>query len=588
MPLKLSFRFSCITAALALLISYPLAGQSLRDLAEQRGIRIGAAVAPGRLGEETYAATLAREFNQVQPENVTKFGLIHPARDSYNFVPADALAAFAREHHMAMRGHTLLWHRQTPPWLTQGNFKPEELSAILQEHIKTVVGHFAGQIYAWDVVNEAFNDDGTLRHTIWYDTPGIGVSKALTLDGAGSAGTAYIEQALRWARAADPAALLFYNDYSAEAMNAKSDAIYKMVQDFKARGVPLDGVGLQMHLTAKPPSLDSMEANMKRLTDLGLQVQITELDVRLPVDASGAASAADLATEARIYRDVVAMCLRFKKCTAVQTWGFTDKYSWIPGQYHGLGAGLEFDAAYQPKPAYEALQGALAKGRVLVYTRNGKGYVHENIADSVAAIKKMGAENGFDVDSTDDWSVFTDAKLKPYKAIVFANSNNEAFEKDEQRDAFKRFIEAGGGFVGIHSASGSERNWPYFWEILGGKFVRHPKLQTFTVRVQDPNHPATRGLPATFQWEDECYFIGNLNPNIHPLLVTDPVKLDDSERTKYPWTLVGNALPLAWYMQEDGGREFYTALGHKKEAYANPILYQQILGGILWAMGEKN
>jgi type 1 glutamine amidotransferase len=227
------------------------------------------------------------------------------------------------------------------------------------------------------------------------------------------------------------------------------------------------------------------------------------------------------------------------------------------------------------------------KGAVLVYTRNGKGYVHENIADGVAAIRKMGTENGFAVDSTDDSSVFTDAGLTPYKALVFANSNNEAFDTQEQRQAFQRYIRAGGGFVGIHSASGSERNWPYYWQILGGKFLRHPKLQPFTVRVADPNHPATKGLPASFLWEDECYFIGYLNPNIHPLLVTDPGKLDDPERSKYPATLLGKSMPLAWYMQEDGGREFYTALGHKKEHYANPILCQHILGGILWAMGEK-
>jgi endo-1,4-beta-xylanase len=304
-------------------------------------------VAPAHLGEEAYAATLAREFNQVQAENATKFGPIHPARDSYNFAPADSLAAFAREHRMAMRGHTLVWHRQNPRWLTQGDFKPAELSAILQEHIKSVVGHFAGQVYAWDVVNEAFSDDGTLRHTSRSDAPGIGF-----------AGTAYIERALRWAHDADPKALLFYNDYSAESLNAKSDAIYKMVQDFKSRGVPLDGVGLQMHLTAKPPAFSSMEANIKRLTDLGLQVQITELDVRLPVDASGAAATADLASEARIYHDVTALCLRSARCTALQTWGFTDKYSWIPGEYHGLGAALEFDLNYVAKPAYDALREA--------------------------------------------------------------------------------------------------------------------------------------------------------------------------------------------------------------------------------------
>jgi len=140
--------------------------------------------------------------------------------------------------------------------------------------------------------------------------------------------------------------------------------------------------------------------------------------------------------------------------------------------------------------------------------------------------------------------------------------------------------------VGIHSASGSERAWPYFWSVLGGKFLRHPKMQKFTVRVADPKHPATKDMAATFEWTDECYYTDHLNPDIHPLLVTDPAKLDDPEKATYPGDRFGNALPLAWSHKFDGGREFYTALGHNKQDYANPILYKHILGGILWALGK--
>lgn len=235
--------------------------------------------------------------------------------------------------------------------------------------------------------------------------------------------------------------------------------------------------------------------------------------------------------------------------------------------------------------------GWAAEKKVLVYTRNfvstGTGYVHDNIRSSVDAIRKMGAENGFAVDASDDPKVFTDSNLKQYKVLIFSNSNNEAFQNDAQRDAFKRYIQAGGGFVGIHSASGSERNWPYFWSVLGGKFVRHPKFQKFVVRVQDKNHPSTKDLPATIDWADECYYSDNLNPGIHILLVTDPAKLDDPQKATYPGDRFGDSLPLAWYQEFDGGREFYTALGHTKEDYANPILYKHILGGILWTMGEK-
>jgi type 1 glutamine amidotransferase len=226
--------------------------------------------------------------------------------------------------------------------------------------------------------------------------------------------------------------------------------------------------------------------------------------------------------------------------------------------------------------------------KILVYTRNGRGYVHDNIEESVRAIRRMGAENGFAVDVAAGPNCFNDATLKHYKALVFSNSNNEAFDTDEQRDAFKSYIEAGGGFVGIHSASGSERNWPYFWKVVGGKFLYHPKLQPFRVRVKDRAHPATRDLPATFDWEDECYHLEYMNPDLHPLLVTDPTKLTDLARAKHSFELAGDSLPLSWTLQIGGGRQFYTALGHKKEHYSNRILYNHILGGILWTMRERN
>jgi type 1 glutamine amidotransferase len=236
------------------------------------------------------------------------------------------------------------------------------------------------------------------------------------------------------------------------------------------------------------------------------------------------------------------------------------------------------------------LPAAAAEEKILIYTRNhvtnGKGYVHDNIAASVAALKKMGTEKGFEADVSDDPQVFTDANLKRYQAIVFANSNNEAFDNDAQREAFQRYIRAGGGFVGIHSATGSERKWPWYWQMIGGTFARHPKMQTFLVRVQDANHPATRGLPATFEWTDECYYHKEMATDLKILLVTDPAKLDDPKKAEYPGDRFGDALPLAWYHTFEGGRSFYTALGHKIEHYSDPRLYQHILGGVLWAMGE--
>ena len=241
-----------------------------------------------------------------------------------------------------------------------------------------------------------------------------------------------------------------------------------------------------------------------------------------------------------------------------------------------------------------ALCAALAPAqerKILVYTRSytpdGKGYVHDNIAASVAAIRKMGAANGFAVDASDDPSAFTTANLKQYRALVFSNSNNQAFENDAQRDAFKAFIRGGGGFVGIHSASGSERDWDYYQQVLGAKFKRHPKLQPFTVQVVDRKFPAAKGLPASFPWEDECYYVEKLRLGVHVVLSTDPRKIVDPEFAADPGDLIDGMRPLAWYQTFDGGREFYLALGHKKEDYENPILTRLILGGIQWAMGAR-
>src|SRR5512135_3050561 len=147
------------------------------------------------------------------------------------------------------------------------------------------------------------------------------------------------------------------------------------------------------------------------------------------------------------------------------------------------------------------LFGAAPERRVLVYTKNqvGQGlYVHANIPASAAAIKKLGAENNFLVDVSDDPAAFTDQNLKRYKALVFDNTNNEIFDNEEQRAAFQRYIRAGGGFVGIHSATGAMRQWPWFWSLIGGKFLRHPKMQTFTLKVKDPKDISTAHLPATF------------------------------------------------------------------------------------------
>jgi type 1 glutamine amidotransferase len=225
--------------------------------------------------------------------------------------------------------------------------------------------------------------------------------------------------------------------------------------------------------------------------------------------------------------------------------------------------------------------------RMLIYTRNGKGYVHENIAASVAAVKKLGAEAGLEVDVTDDPEYFEPSRLSRYAVLVFANTNNEAFLTDQQRDAFKGYIEHGGGFVGLHSASGSERSWPYFASVLGGRFVEHPPQQVLTVEVLDQTSPFTKGLAAQVQHKDECYFFTLMNPDIHPLLGVRRSTLINTEKMKLDLKSYPEMLPVAWYHTFDGGREFYLALGHNKEDYDDPMILNLIRRGIRWASGAE-
>jgi endo-1,4-beta-xylanase len=331
---------------------------SLREAARGAGVLIGTAVRPVQLSEAAYASTLAREFNMVEPEDALKWEVVHPERASFDFSQADQIVDFASRHDMKVRGHTLVWHRQNPKWLTEGKYTSGELAEILEKHIKTVVGHYRGKVFAWDVVNEAFDESrpGELRSTIWRDQPGIGLAE-------NAAASSYIEKCFRWAHDADPRALLFYNEAEAEVMNAKSDAIYAMVRDFRQRGVPIDGVGFQMHIANLHADVASISANIKRFTALGVQVHITEMDVALPVDASGNARTEDLQRQADIYRGIAAVCLSQPGCTAIQTWGFTDKYSWIGSHSKKTqGAALLFDRDYRAKPAYEALRSTLETG----------------------------------------------------------------------------------------------------------------------------------------------------------------------------------------------------------------------------------
>ena len=257
---------------------------------------MGAAADPKFLSEPLYSSTLATQYSQLEAENAMKFGPIHPEPATYDYAEADELVAFAQAHSMKVRGHNLVWHQQVPDWVIMPRvpWTPSTLNHVLADHIANVVGRYKGKVYAWDIVNEPFNDDGTIRSTVWYNQPGIGFA---------GQGTRMIEQALRWAHAADPGARLFVNEFGAEGLNRKSDAVYAMAKDFVRRGVPLSGVGLELHVSTgidQPDALDAISRNIRRLAALGLEVQFTEVDVQL---RDGGASS--LGAEANTYKDLL-------------------------------------------------------------------------------------------------------------------------------------------------------------------------------------------------------------------------------------------------------------------------------------------
>lgn len=309
----------------------------LRSLAGRQNFGIGTAVALSALGEDVgYKELLSREFNVITAENAMKFRHLQPQADRFDFVEADQLVAFARQNRMQVRGHTLVWHNALPDWLKERTWTRAEAIALLETHIKTVVGHYRGQVVAWDVVNEAIEDDGRLRDSFWLE----------------NIGPEYIEMAFRWAHEADPDALLIYNDYGGEGLNQKSDAIYRLLQYLVRADVPVQGVGMQMHVAVdSPPNSQAVASNMERLSELGLQVQITEMDVRIRQTATPQ----DLEKQAQVYQSMLETCLSAANCNLFTIWGASDRYSWVPSHFTGWGDALPFDHRLLPKPAYWAL-----------------------------------------------------------------------------------------------------------------------------------------------------------------------------------------------------------------------------------------
>ena len=230
---------------------------------------------------------------------------------------------------------------------------------------------------------------------------------------------------------------------------------------------------------------------------------------------------------------------------------------------------------------------AVTGKKVLVYTKNGEGYVHDNIPASIKALQQLASEHDFEVVASDDPGLFTPEGLEQFDVLVFSNTNNDIFDTPEQETAFQNYMQSGGRFVGIHSACGSERDWPWFWRNLGGTFVRHASRQDFDVLVIDKKHPSTEFLPDRWSVkEDECYYLDHLNPAIQVLVVSDLTTVEDEKRAEYPGETFGDTFPTSWCHTTDGGRQWYTSLGHRSEHYSDPMFIRHILGGIEWVLAE--
>jgi len=305
------------------------------------GLRVGTAVnTDAYAADATYRKITNQQFSTVTPENVMKWQLVEPTQGTYDWAAADRLVKSAKANGQLVRGHTLVWHSQLPDWLTTGTYTSAELRALLHKHVTDEVTHFRGKIWQWDVVNEAFNDDGTMRDTIWLRAMGPG----------------YIADAFRWAHQADPHALLFYNDYNIEGLGAKSDAVFALVKQLRTQGIPINGVGVQTHLDTQYDFPNQMTANLQRFAHLGLKVALTEVDVRttLPVTTPER-----LAQDAD-YSQTLQACLLVKQCLSYTVWGFGDAYSWVPSVFAGEGAADIYDENLTPKSSYYALQQDLA------------------------------------------------------------------------------------------------------------------------------------------------------------------------------------------------------------------------------------
>ncbi|KIJ22992.1 glycoside hydrolase family 10 protein [Sphaerobolus stellatus SS14] len=312
-------------------------GPGLNKYAQAAGLKyFGSATDNPELTDQPYIAILSNtnEFGQITPGNSMKWDATEPTQNTFTFSGGDAILNLAKGNGQILRAHNLVWYSQLPSWVTSGSWTNATLTAAMTNHISNVAGHYKGEVYCWDAVNEPFNDDGTFRTDVFYNT----------------IGQSYIATALQAARKADPNAKLYINDYNIEGPGAKSTAMINLVTSLKAQGVPIDGIGVQGHLiVGELPS--GIEQNLAAFAALGVEVAITELDIRMTLPSTPAL----LAQQQKDYQTVVAACKAVSACVGITIWDYTDKYSWVPATFSGQGAACPWDANLGIKAAYNGI-----------------------------------------------------------------------------------------------------------------------------------------------------------------------------------------------------------------------------------------
>jgi endo-1,4-beta-xylanase len=326
---------------------------SLRALSAPVGLRMGTALVPPDLNDPAFAQIAGDQFGTVTPGNEMKWQVVEPTQGVFDWSGGDRLVQFAQAHGQLVRGHVLLWHNQLPTWLTtgvaNGTISNAALLGLLHQHITDEVTHFKGKIWQWDVANEFFTDSNPSMlnpNDFWISHLGPGV----------------IADAFRWAHAADPHAILVYNDYNIageDGSNAKSDAAFAFVKELVANGVPIGAVGDQGHLDTQFGFPTQMRQDLQRFASLGLKVAITEADVRTFVNnATAQAPTNPLApfATAAFFDGMLKACLAVRNCISFTVWGFADAHSWIPGFFTGEGYATPWDVNLRPKASFVTMQ----------------------------------------------------------------------------------------------------------------------------------------------------------------------------------------------------------------------------------------